>query len=134
MKKQNQIDVLQLLEQFQKTILQNKPSVGEMITEIHMMKFKVKPMQGDFSQVNFRNDRFIEALWSLGKLDEFFQIQYPHIKKEEKSTFFTYFDLLQKKLQEDLNHLNLRTTLDEGKQTILEMEIFKEHIKTKKPN
>jgi len=134
MKKHNQIDALQLLEQFQKTVLENKPSMGEMISEIHMMKFKIKPMQGDFSQVNFRNDRFIEVLWSLGKLDEFFQTQYPQIRKEEKSTFFTYFDLLQKKLQEDLNHLNLKTSFNEGKQTILEMEIFKERIKNKKTN
>ena len=109
MKKQNQQDALLLLDQFQKKVLENKPPLQEMINEIHMMKFKIKPVQGDFSKVNFRNDRFIEAIWSLGKLDEFFHIQYPQLKKEDRNTFYIYFDVIQKRLQEDLNKLNLKT-------------------------
>lgn len=129
-----QQDAVQLLELFQRGVLEKKPSVQEMITEIHMMKFKVKPVQGDFSSVNFNNDKFIETLWSLGKLDEFFQTQYPRLNREEQNTFFTYFDSMQKKLQEELNHLNLRQVRTGEKPSMLEMEIFKERIRKKKLN
>ena len=134
MKKHNQQDALQLLEQFQKKVLEKKPSMEEMINEIHMMKFKIKPVQGDFSKVNFRNDRFIETIWSLGKLDEFFQVQYPHLKKGERNTFYIYFDAIQKRLQEDLNKLNLKAPSIDNKQSILEMEIFKERAKKARLN
>ncbi len=133
MKKKSQRDPLTLLETFQKNVLQKKPILQEMISEVHMMKFKVKPVQGDFSNVNFKNSEFIEILWSLGKLDEFFQSQYAHIREEDRGAFFTYFDSLQKKLQEELNRLNLRRDLEQDK-SVLEMEIFKERPKTKRIN
>lgn len=134
MKKQNPQDALQLLEQFQRKVLEKKPPMEEMINEIHMMKFKIKPVQGDFSKVNFRNDRFIETLWSLGKLDEFFHVQYPQLKKQERNAFYTYFDAIQKRLQEDLNKLNLKTSVTDDRQAILEMEIFKERSKKARLN
>lgn len=134
MKKKSQRDPLVLLEMFQKNVLQKKPILAEMITEVHMMKFKVKPVQGDFSDINFKDTQFIEILWSLGKLDEFFQAQYVNIKEKDRNTFFTYFDSMQKKFQEELNRLNLRQDPNHGKPATLEMEIFKERPKNKKVN
>lgn len=134
MKKRNQQDALQLLEVFQKSVLQNKPPFEEMINEIRMMKFKIKPLQGDFSRVNFNDHELIEILWSLGKMDEFFQARFSSLKVGERNTFFTYFDSLQKKLQGDLNKLNLREGYSTVKPSILEMEIFKERTKNRKTN
>ena len=48
-----------------------------MFEEVRMMKFKIKPIQGDVSAFNLKNERFIESLWSLGKLDEFFHKEFP---------------------------------------------------------
>lgn len=134
MKKKNQRDPLVLLEMFQRNVLMKKPLLKDMITEVHMMKFKVKPVQGDFSDVNFKNDEFIEILWSLGKLDEFFQAQYVHVREKDRGVFFTYFDSMQKKFQEELNRLNLRQDVNHGKPPVLEMEIFKERSKNKRVN
>ncbi|MFA5136030.1 MAG: hypothetical protein WC489_01400 [Patescibacteria group bacterium] len=134
MKKKNQRDVMLLLEVFQKNVLQNKPAHEEMIAEIHLMRFKIKPLQGDVSDVNFYDKRFIETLWSLGKLDEFFQRQYPLLNKNDRTVFYTYFDSMQKKFQEDLNKLHLKQTQQVHGQQILEMEIFKERVKKGKQN
>lgn len=134
MKKKNQQDALQLLEVFQKSVLQNKPSLEEMISEIRMMKFKIKPLQGDFSRVNFNDHTLIEILWSLGKMDEFFQSRFSSIKVGQRGTFYHYFDSLQKKFQDDLNKLNLREGYSTVRPSILEMEIFKERSKNKKTN
>jgi len=134
MKKRNQQDALQLLEIFQKSVLQNKPPLIEMISEIRMMKFKIKPIQGDFSRVNFNDHELINILWSLGKMDEFFQSQFPTLKVGQRNTFFNYFDSLQRKFQDDLNKLNLREGHSTIKPSVLEMEIFKERSRGKKTN
>ena len=134
MKKRNQQDALQLLEIFQKSVLQNKPPLIEMISEIRMMKFKIKPLQGDFSRVNFNDHELINILWSLGKMDEFFQSQFPTLKVGQRNTFFNYFDSLQRKFQDDLNKLNLREGHSTIKPSVLEMEIFKERSRGKKTN
>lgn len=134
MKRKSQRDPLVLLETFQRNVLQKKPLIQDMITEVRMMKFKVKPVQGDFSNVNFKNTEFIEILWSLGKLDEFFQAQYAQVKEEDRGAFFAYFESLQKKFQEELNRLNLRHEVQPGKMAVLEMEIFKERRRNKRSN
>lgn len=134
MKKKSQRDPLALLETFQRDILQKKPVFAEMITEVNMMKFKIKPVQGDFSDINFGNTQFIEILWSLGKLDEFFQAQYHNIREEDRGTFFNYFDSMQKKFQEELNKLNLRQKVSQTNPPVLEMEIFKDRPRHKRVN
>lgn len=134
MKKKIQRDALVLLGMFQKDVLLKKPDIKEMIAEIHMMKFRVKPLQGDLSGINFHNSLFIETLWSLGKLDEFFQAQYRQLSEKERASFYSYFDSLHKKFQEDLNRLNLKQERREGKAPVLEMEIYKDRQKKKRLN
>ena len=43
-----------------------------MYEEIRMMKFRIRPLQGNVLSVNLNNEKFIEVLWSMGKLDEFY--------------------------------------------------------------
>lgn len=133
MTKKNQKDPLALLEVFQKSVLQNKPALVDMITEVHMMQFKIKPLRGDVQHIDFQNNKFIEILWSLGKLDEFFQKQYPTISEPKREQFFLYFDLMQKKLQDDLNKLRLQSPQDETRSGF-EVEIFKTRAQKKKSN
>jgi hypothetical protein len=102
-----------------------------MMCEIRMMNFKIKPLQGDFSRVNFNDRTLIEILWSLGKMDEFFQTQFPSLKVGQRRTFYRYFDSLQRKFQDDLNRLNLREGHGTAKPSVLEMEIFKERNRKK---
>lgn len=132
MKIRNETDVLQIFDTFQKAI-QNKPPHKQMINEVRMMKFKVRPMQGDILLFNLQDERLIEALWSLGKLDELFHNKYQKLSLKEKGVFFRIFDSMYQKLQSDLGRINLRRDKTSDISPTVEIEIFKEQ-KQKKLN
>ncbi len=123
MRKKNK-DVLNILTNLKK-IIENKPSARLMYEEIQMMKFKVKPVKGDIGVFNLKNKRLIEVLWSLGKLDEFFQKEFFHIKPSQREIFFRMFDDIAQRYQLQLNQVTLKKERVE-KGGGLEMEIFKE--------
>lgn len=125
-------DVLEMINSFQKS-LNKKPSPEKMYEEIKMMKFKVRPIQGNLSEVNLNNEKFVETLWSLGKLDEFFQKEFYRLSAKNKNLFMKIFEEIYEKYQQDLNRVNLQWEKIPNKQRFLEVEIFKE-IKIKKLN
>ena len=126
MRKKSNTDVLEIVSKFQKNILEKKPSNDEMEKEVRMMKFKVKPVIGDISILNLKNTNFIEVLWSLGKIDEFFQNQVDTIGDDQRDIFYKLLDEIYEKYQDELNMVDLKKeSLSQGS-TGFEMEIFKE--------
>ena len=133
MKKINK-DIISLFGNIQR-VISSRPAVDQMYAEVQMMKFKIKPIQGDLMSFNLKNEQFIESLWSLGKLDEFFFREVPTLSKKEKEVFMRIFDSLYFKYQQQLNEANLqqrKVTLT--KAGLLELEIFKEGKLKKKVN
>lgn len=126
MNTQNETDVFEMLTTFQKTILQKKPSVREMVQEVQMMKYKIKPLYGDISVLDFKNSQFVEALWSLGKLDEFFQNNVDQLETTEQEVFFRLINEMRTDLQNDLNKANLKPHKIKNNQSVFEIEIYKE--------
>lgn len=127
-------DILSLINNIQK-IISTKPNTNQMFEEVRMMKFKIKPIQGDVSAFNLKNEKFIESLWSLGKLDEFFHKEFPHLSKKEQEIFLRFFDNLYFKYQQQLNQINLQPAkMTVTKTGLLELEIFKEGKLRKKVN
>jgi hypothetical protein len=127
-------DILSLFGNIQK-IISSKPAVDQMYQEVRMMKFKIKPIQGDLMSFNLKNQQFIESLWSLGKLDEFFFREVPSLSKKEKEIFMKIFESIYFKYQQQLNQANLqqrKVTLT--KTGLLELEIYKERKFKKKVN
>lgn len=127
-------DPLSLLFQFQKQVLDQKPSTLTMYREVKMMQFKIRPVHGDVARINLRNTKFIEILWSLGKLDEFFRITIDGILDEQKPIFFKIMDEMYDNLQQQLNALPFRHGHVQKNSPFVEMEIFKEQIPQKKSN
>lgn len=135
MKKEFKKDILSLIIHFQKTVLSKKPSAPIMYRDVKMMHFKIRPLHGDVSRMNLRDIKFVEILWSLGKLDEFFQVHAPVVGEGERGTFFKMMDDLYEDLQNQLNSLQLRKEPLRAKNySVVEMEIFKENFQQKKPN
>lgn len=132
MRKKVTKDISSLVSAFQ-SFLKNKPKADRMVSEIRMMKFKIRPIQGDLSSINLKNERFIETLWSLGKLDEFFQTEYPKLTAKNREVFIKIFDDLYHQYQKELNAINIYKGPVSDKKKILELEIFKD-IKNKKVN
>lgn len=121
-----------MLNDFQKSLESNLTS-KKMYQEIKMMKFKVRPIQGNLTEVNINNQKFVKTLWSLGKLDEFFHKQYHRLTGKKKSLFIKIFDDIYSKYQQELNKINLQWEKNVHERHILEVEIYKE-IKDKKIN
>lgn len=127
-------DVLSLINNIQK-IITTKPNTSQMFEEVQMMKFKIKPIHGDVSAFNLKNTSFIESLWSLGKLDEFFHREFPQLSKKDQEVFLRFFDNLYFRYQQQLSKINLqpaKTTFT--KIGSLELEIYKEGKLKKKVN
>jgi hypothetical protein len=134
MKKKTNKDIISLFNNIQK-IISAKPDINQMFEEVQMMKFKIKPIQGDVSAFNLKNERFIESIWSLGKLDEFFYKEFPQLSKKDQEVFLRIFDSLYIKYQQQLNQVNLRSAkILSAKTGLLELEIFKERRLRKKSN
>lgn len=134
MGKKTSMDILLLFNNIQK-IISTKPNTNQMFEEVRMMKFKIKPLQGDVSAYNLKNEKFIESLWSLGKLDEFFHKEFPLLSKKEQEIFLRFFDNLYFKYQQQLNQINLQPAKMMTTRTgLLELEIFKEGKLRKKIN
>lgn len=131
--KKNNRDVISIFSNFKK-ILEAKPSINTMFDEVRMMKFKVKPISGDISLLELKDNRLIETLWSLGKLDEVFQREFKRLTVSEKEVFFRIFDNLYQRFQNQLNTVHLGREKKPNTPQILEMEIFKEAPVKKKAN
>ena len=133
MKKKQQINLSTIISALQKQLVGNRPTIAKMYEEIRMMKFVIRPLQGDITTLNFNDTKLIETLWSLGKLDEFFQKKFKEVPKNQRGSFMQVFDQIHKNFQDQLNTINLKpektTTFP-----VLEMEIFKEKSPRKKSN
>ena len=105
-----------------------------MWAEVCMMKFKIRPVMGDISSLNFHNNNLIELMWSLGKLDDFFHQEYKKLSNSQKDIFFKIFEDLHEQFQSELNALNLNRNVADSVNPSLEMEIFKEHTPKSKIN
>jgi len=111
-------------------LVKNKPPINQMYEEIRMMKFRIRPLQGNVLSVNLNNEKFIEVLWSMGKLDEFYQSEFSSLTPKNKQLFIKIFEDLHIQFQEELNRVNLLKGRYSKKPQTLEMEIYKEKNKT----
>ncbi|PIU37045.1 hypothetical protein CO005_00065 [Candidatus Roizmanbacteria bacterium CG_4_8_14_3_um_filter_34_9] len=133
MKKTNK-DIISLFGNIQKVIL-TKPDINQMFDELQMMKFKIRPIQGELMSFDLKNKQFIESLWSLGKLDEFFYREISSLSKKEKELFIKLFDSLYFKYQQQLNQSNLqKKKITLNRTGLLELEIYKERKLKQKVN
>ncbi len=126
MRKKNHGDVLTIFSDFQQHVLNNKPDASQMYDEIRMMGYKVKPVTGDVSDVNLKNSQFIEILWSMGKLDEFFNKHIEMLPTDEQTVMQRIFDTMYGKFQEQLNAVNLKQERMSDTNSVFEMEIYKD--------
>ncbi len=132
MRKKKDVDVLHVLAEFQKNILEKKPSAEIMYDEVQMMHFKIRPVQGDVSLLNLSDINLIEALWNLGKLDEFFRTQKDQLTQKQKQIFFQFMENMYEQFQDKLSNVRLKPIEEIETNSSVEMEIFKEEtIRTK---
>lgn len=130
MKTQKKTDVFEIVSHFQKKIFEERPSIAEMEQEVRMMKFKIRPLLGDMSGLDFKNPEFIEALWNIGKLDEFFQHNVEKIHKNEIHLFERLVSEMRYEFQDDLSKASLHPSIAlRSASSPFEIEIYRERAK-----
>jgi NCAIR mutase (PurE)-related protein len=135
-KKETTPDILRLFKNFKADVLDKKQSHEQMVKDVYMMKFKIKPLQGDISKLNFSNTTFVETIWQLGKMDDFIEKHLHKIDKKQERAFFHYFEGMYKQLQNTLNtlHFGVQESNAFVKRDFVEMEIYKERKNKKLRN
>ncbi len=128
MKSTKKTDVFNLISRLQK-ILTQKPSQEEMLKEVQMMKFKIRPVYGDLSLLDFKNLPLVEALWGLGKIEEFFYKEVKKIAGRDQQTFFRLINQIKAGLETRLSKVSFKTSMVAPQ--MVEMEIFKERPRKK---
>ncbi len=122
-------DVLGLLASFQNEINSHSLTKNQMLDEVRLMHFRVRPMQGNWGGMDLTNTRFVEALWSLGKLDELYHREVSKFPKKDQAVFFRYMHSLHatftRMLQDDLAAMRPKneSSVDEGG---FEVEVFRQ--------
>ncbi|MBP7967819.1 hypothetical protein KAZ66_06145, partial [Candidatus Woesebacteria bacterium] len=107
MKTTKKTDVYEAIKQFQQDTLGNKPPVEQMVYEVRLMNFKIRPVTGNISIVNFRNTDLIDALWSLGKLDEFYRQEVKNIAVKDQEAFMRLVNEMRWNYQDQLNRVRM---------------------------
>src|SRR3990167_7862228 len=108
MRQKKNPDLIEDIVNFQKELIKNKLSHNIMYDQVRMMRYKIRPLQGDISALDFKNEKFIEILWNLGKLDEFFNKKKSLLDKKQKEILYGFLENIYAKLQHQLNHLDLK--------------------------
>lgn len=134
MTKRKDVDLLDVLLDFQKGVLERKPEHLQMLKEVQLMKFKIRPVRGDITLLKLEDQQFIEILWSLGKLDEFFVSQLGKVNLKQRGALIEAFEKMHHMFQDRLNKLDLKPERTLTSDVFLEMEIFKENSLIRKPN
>ena len=128
MKKQKNKDLYEVIKHFQEHTLSNKPAYEQLVNEVRLMNFKIRPLSGNVASLDFKNEELIEALWCLGKLDEFSKGAILTIGSKDQEAFFRLVNELRWSFQEKLNKVRLarEKPVTEDVPTF-EAEIFKEN-------
>lgn len=124
----NKTDLYEKIKLFQQRTITNTPTIEEMLSEVRMMNFKVRPVYGNISKLNLSNKEFINALWSLGKLDEFFKDEFPSVEDEDRDIFFKLIDDIRVSLQQKLNRAYNEEETTKSEKLFFELEIYKESV------
>lgn len=124
----NKTDLYEKIKLFQQRTMTNRPTVDEMMSEVRMMNFKVRPVYGNISKINLSNGDFINALWSLGKLDEFFKDEFPNVEDDDREVFFKLVDDMRVSLQQKLNRAYNTEQSSKDNKLFFEIEIYKEGV------
>ena len=126
-------DILKTIQELHLEIEKNV-SPEKMSNDVRMMNFKIRPLSGDVNLLTSLNNKgFIEILWKIGKLDEFYIREVKKFNLKEKEILKNFFVSLHDKFQQQLNKLNFSLEKTKAKPAFFEMEIIKE-IKNRKSN
>lgn len=121
-------DPVDLAAQFREEVIQKKPSLDHMKTEIQMNALKIRPFVGDVFHLNMSNRQFIEALWSILKLEEYVEKSSRSLASKDAIVFYNLMKQYKNKFQEQINRIDMRLPhiKQQGLENPITIEIFRD--------
>jgi len=126
-------DAFDAVAQLNLSILKQKPSVSQMKRDIQMNRLRIKPHMGDVFSLNMGNDQFIEALWSIIKIDEYIENTVDKLPRKEIDMFYQMSSYFRQQFQDTLNRIDMRLPHMKSRPTEqpVAIEIFRDMRKSK---
>jgi len=95
-----------------------------MISDVQMMKFKIRSLFGDISMIEHLERDFIESLWRIGKIDEIVSSNIQDLDEDEREVLFEYMDSLEQNVRDTMKRsFHVHGAQKDG---VLKLEVFKE--------
>lgn len=66
----NKITATDVIQKLMSQVEGKKPTAKEMLEDLRVMQFKVKPLYGDITSLTKIYSHFIESVWNMTKIDE----------------------------------------------------------------
>ena len=126
-------DAFDAVAQLNLSILKQKPSVTQMKRDIQMNRLRIKPHMGDVFSLNMGNDQFIDALWSIIKIDEYIENTVDKLPRKEVDMFYQMSSYFRQQFQDTLNRIDMRLPHMKSRPTEqpVAIEIFRDMRKSK---
>lgn len=117
------IDVIQRVVQEVELV---KPSREQIVQDLKMMSFKVRPITGDIFTLKREEEGLLKMLWRVGKIEEILENTMPNLHEREQELVLKYLNHMEMKEEERarqaVKKLSPKTNTGEKKVTL---EIFK---------
>jgi hypothetical protein len=126
-------DAFDAVAQLNLSILKQKPTISQMKRDIQMNRLRIKPHMGDVFSLNMSNDQFIEALWSIIKIDEYIENTVDKLPRKEIDMFYQMSSYFRQQFQDTLNRIDMRLPHMKSRPTEqpVAIEIFRDMRKSK---
>lgn len=127
--------VLEIITRIKNEVDISKIDKQEMIRELKMMNFKIKPIIGDLFQVVQKQEIFLESLWKIGKIEEIVSFYKDKLTNEEKDILFHYLESIKSQDEKNLiSQLNQRSLEKGEKVSVFEIQVLKKSPSKKNLN
>lgn len=112
------------------------PTRDEMISDIKMMKFKIRSISGNIFDLTNQKFGFVESLWRVAKIEEIVAGAIDTFNDKDREILFRFLDNLEMSVQEKIFAMVDQLPPDDRERArVLKVEIFREpHIKKKDLN
>ncbi|MEI7653529.1 MAG: hypothetical protein WCJ70_04645 [bacterium] len=121
------IDAFDAVAELKLQILEHKPTPQYMRRDIQMSSLLIRPQVGDVFTLNMGNDQFIDALWSILKIDEFVGDTVRKLPRKDVELFYKLSNHVRQTYQDTLNRVDMRLPHLKEKGTVqpIAIEIFR---------
>lgn len=127
------INLLDLVKKITQEVEKSNPSIEQMIEEIKMMQFKIRPIAGDIFQLLSQKHAFLTWLWRIGKVDEIVSRYLKNLTPKEREIVFDYLNRWYEEYEKKMasSFLSFQEKPDPSFM-VLELEVFRRKIYSKK--